>query len=342
MFMQPDDPRDIREEDFPRSSNRNEQLRFLLNYAVLAPSSHNSQPWLFRLREDGLDVLADRTRGLPVVDPHDRELTISCGAAIGTLEVAARGFGLFADVEAAPSEDADLIARVRLANGDAPTRDETLQFKAIKRRHTDRSVYSTDTPPSDLLDHLARDAAPLNVEVRHVTDEALKAQIAELVDQGDRVQFDDPHFRRELASWVHSRRLGSRDGMSASSFGIPDVLAPAARFVIRTFDMGKGIAAADAEKIMTGSPVLSLLSTPTESAEAWTETGRALARMLISLTSQGVCSSYLNQPIEVEALRPKLKEIVGTAQMPQLLLRIGYGEGGVLSVRRPVSGVMVE
>ena len=48
--------------------------------AVLAPSSHNTQPWRFRLRGGGIDPRADRTRALPVNDPGDRELTIIwCG-----------------------------------------------------------------------------------------------------------------------------------------------------------------------------------------------------------------------------------------------------------------------
>jgi hypothetical protein len=32
--------------------------------------------------DTAIDVLADRTRALPVNDPEDRELTISCGCAV--------------------------------------------------------------------------------------------------------------------------------------------------------------------------------------------------------------------------------------------------------------------
>lgn len=44
-------------------------LRHVVEYAILAPSSHNTQPWLFRISGDHVDVLADRRRRLPVVDP---------------------------------------------------------------------------------------------------------------------------------------------------------------------------------------------------------------------------------------------------------------------------------
>ncbi|NSW58742.1 MAG: hypothetical protein HPY44_22245 [Armatimonadetes bacterium] len=54
--------------DFPSGGPRQEQVRFLLGYAILAPSSHNSQPWLFRIVEDGLEILADDRRWLRVAD----------------------------------------------------------------------------------------------------------------------------------------------------------------------------------------------------------------------------------------------------------------------------------
>ncbi len=50
--------------------------------ATLAPSIHNTQPWRFEVHDGRLDVYADRSRGLPIIDPSGRQLAISCGAAI--------------------------------------------------------------------------------------------------------------------------------------------------------------------------------------------------------------------------------------------------------------------
>ena len=60
----------VSERQFPRDGTKSEQLKFLLNYAILAPSSHNTQPWLFKIVGDNtIELYADRTRGLPLVDP---------------------------------------------------------------------------------------------------------------------------------------------------------------------------------------------------------------------------------------------------------------------------------
>src|SRR5262245_55774431 len=60
-------------------------LRECLEAAVAAPSIHNSQPWRFRVTALGVDVFADRDRGLHVIDPIGRELLISIGAAVFNL-----------------------------------------------------------------------------------------------------------------------------------------------------------------------------------------------------------------------------------------------------------------
>jgi len=65
-----------------------EQAAFLLRYAILAPSTHNTQPWKFALVPGGIEVFADYSRRMPVVDPQ-QELLMSVGAAIFTLRVAA-------------------------------------------------------------------------------------------------------------------------------------------------------------------------------------------------------------------------------------------------------------
>ncbi len=57
----------------------NEQAVSLIRQAVLAASSHDTQPWLFRISTWAIDLHADRTRASPVNDPEDRELAISCG-----------------------------------------------------------------------------------------------------------------------------------------------------------------------------------------------------------------------------------------------------------------------
>lgn len=329
--------------DFPSNGTLEERIEFLIGYATLAPSGHNTQPWLFATGPDWVDVVADRTRALPVVDPQDRELAISCGAAVGTFEAAARRFSLQATVVSSPDSGfSDHLARITVSEGPQPNDGAIAVFKAIQKRRTNRSAYFMEDLPDDLMSKCRNTVESVDASVHFFEDGASVEAIADLVAEGDLLQFDDPSFRRELASWVHSTRLGSRDGMSGTGFGMPDILAPVARFVIRTFDLGNNVAAADEKKILAGSPALALLTSKSDTVEDWLNTGRALARMLLTLTSMGYTTSYLNQPIEVLALRPKLAEASGVSGYPQILLRVGRSaDNPEPSARRHVSDVIL-
>jgi len=65
--------------DQSRQSAKPGDMKSLLEYAVLAPSIHNTQPWCFAVSGAKIYLRADCTRALPANDPEDRELTISCG-----------------------------------------------------------------------------------------------------------------------------------------------------------------------------------------------------------------------------------------------------------------------
>lgn len=307
-------------------------LRRLVARAVLAPSSHNTQPWLFRIGGQWIDLFADRTRALPVNDPLDRELLISCGAALGSLRVAAAGAGQGIAVSLMPdAAEPDWLARVTLS-ADAPEAALASLSSVLDSRHTHRRAF------------LPRDVEPV---VRRAVGAAVALEGAELIDvdgpqreavarlvaEGDRLQWADPSWRRELAMWMHPRRHG--DGLA-----MPTLAAPIAQAVVRRFDMGRGVAAKDAE-LAAASPWLSVIATRQDAPPAWLQAGQALQRALLTGCAAGLQASYLNQPIEVTSLRPRLQAVLHSQAFPQLLLRWGHPERPAPAApRRPLAEVM--
>ncbi len=151
---------DLGRQEFPLTGFPLEQLAYLLRYAVRAPSSHNTQPWRFRLFDDAVELYADRTRALPVVDHDDRELVISCGASLLTLRTAIRHYGFEDDVQLLPDErEPDLLARIRLGAPRPPKFEEKHLFWAIAKRHTNRHSFDDREVPTGLVEELERAAA---------------------------------------------------------------------------------------------------------------------------------------------------------------------------------------
>src|SRR3954453_20953144 len=95
-------PWHIVEQEFPACGLPVEKWKFLLGYAILAPSSHNSQPWLFHIHDSEIELQADFSRACRKVDPQDRELIMSCGCALFHLRVAMRHFGCLGEMEILP------------------------------------------------------------------------------------------------------------------------------------------------------------------------------------------------------------------------------------------------
>ena len=353
----------ISESQFPKDGPNTEQLKFLLNYAILAPSSHNTQPWLFKIVDDNIiEIYADRTRGLPLVDPVDRALTISCGAALSHLLIAIRHFGYAHKLELFPdSNNKDLISRIIIDNDNTRKSniEESALFEAITKRRTNRLKFEDRELEESLISRLRsvlvndkeKETAVREGEKEEEGEKTVwfhiareldeKNSMADLIAEGDRIQLSDKRFRRELASWIHPNRSHSKDGMPGYAFGYNDIMSYMGPFVLRTFDIGKGQAAKD-RQLAAGSPTLAILGTRSDQRMDWLKTGMALSRILLAAQSENVWSSFLNQPIEVPELRPKVQELVKEEGkgFPQIMLRMGYGKEIKPTPRRSVEDVL--
>ncbi len=328
--------------DFPDSAPISEQLRYLLKYAILAPSGHNSQPWLFRVTSNSIELYADRSRALPVVDPDDRELIISCGAALYYTRLTMHHFGMATETELLTGgANQDLLARISHAGDYQATDDEDVLFAAISNRHTNRLPFARTHVPGDQVAALINDVIAEHAWFRHIHEGEEKHAVADMVAEADQIQASDKRFRRELASWLHPNRSKCGDGIPGYAMGIGEIASYVGPFLVRTFDWGEGQAAKD-RQLAEGSPLLFIIGTDEDNPLAWLYAGQALARVLLRATSLGLSASFLNQPIEVDPLRQMFGTLVGVEGYPQLLIRMGIGQPARPTPRRPVEEVVVD
>ncbi len=348
-----DDPWQVKAEDFPETGIDKAKLLFLTNYAVLAPSILNVQPWRFRITDGSMDFFADRSRMLPVADPAGRELTVSCGAALLNLRVAALAFGHDLQVETFPDRnEPDLLARLRLsAAGPASAADRRLR-DAILARRTDRAAFEDRQPQQDLLDELGQAARREGATLAFIHRIEDKRRAAELVAEAERIHLTTPEFRTEISDWIRRRQAEGYGPPAETSWGIggpaghtppaadgPDLFTQKAADLARTF-ASPDAAAAHQYASAEASPVLALLVTQRDTAREWLAAGQALERALLTATAAGLSASYLNPPIELVDLRRRLAPIFGLEGHPQVLMRFGYGQVTPPSPRRPVSAVV--
>jgi nitroreductase len=325
------EPRTVYDSAFPRGAAAEEQLRFMLNWAVLAPSVLNTQPWRFEVAGDAVRLYADRRRQLHRTDPEGRELAISCGAALFNLRLAARHYGYAVDVRVTPdAADPDLLAVLSLKKPWPPGADETALFRAIERRRTERRAFAPEAVAPAALRALQADARKEGARLLTLTAAAEKAALAERVADAMRTLGADPEVRAEFAAWLRSPRDPRPDGVPDTEQAILDLRA-GHRALVSTI-------AAATRDLAAGAPVLPVLSTERDDAAAWVAAGQALERVLLRAATLDLAASYLNAVVQDAAHRAWLAERAGGG-FPQVVLRLGHPlpRGG--TPRRRVSDV---
>jgi nitroreductase len=282
-----------------------------------APSIHNSQPWHLRRLADGIAVLEDLGRSLPVIDPHGRDRTISCGAAVLNARVALRalGYATVTDLLPDPSQP-ELIARVR-ATGHRPAGPADLALnESVRQRHTHRRVYrSHAVAEEDLLD--LRQSVVGEGGRLSVADPSARRRLAHLLRRAVRVQAADVELRNEIERWVR-RGTGADDGIPSQALGTSpfpvDSLVHAGH--------GGAPEASEVEEELARSTVLTI-STREDSRRDWVIAGVALERMLLAATAKGLVATFTDQALQIPELRLEVAEVLGIWGMPQVLLRVG-------------------
>jgi hypothetical protein len=325
---------------FPLWAGPSDRLRYVLRYAILAPSRHNAQPWLFEIEGDEARLYADHRRALPVADPQGREMFMSCGAALFNLRVAASHFGHATSVEvlASAGRRDGLAARLRLEERRASTPDMDELFRAIPVRRTNRLPLDSREPPAGLVTALLREARTEGALLRTVEDNE-RCAVAELVAEGSRIQWRTPRFCAELAAWSRPNGTRSLDGMPGYAHGMSNAASYLQRLRMRFANPGLVEADRDRRRALS-TRALVALSTRGDTAADWLAAGEALQRVLLRATAAGLYASYFNQPIELSDLRTRLRQTLGETGHPQLMFRLGYGLEVRATPRRPVGAVL--
>lgn len=314
-------------------------MRDLVRYATLAPSSHNTQCWRFRLAADSVAILPDLDRRCPVVDPDDHHLFVSLGCAAENLIQAAAAAGLDgqAAFNAGPEES--------VAIGLSPAQGvRSVLFEAIPQRQSTRSEYDGRPLPGDELRLLETAGTGQGVRVLLITERHTLETLLELVIQGNTAQMRDPAFVAELKDWIrfsHAQAVRERDGLASATSGNPSLPPWLGR---RLFDLVFTEAAENDKyaRYLRSSAGLAVFVSEADDKAHWVEAGRAFQRFALEATALGIRTAHLNQPVEVPALRAELARTLGIASgRPDLVVRFGRGPELPRSLRRPVEAVLV-
>ncbi|WP_221327264.1 nitroreductase [Actinoplanes sp. L3-i22] len=308
-------------------------LRRAAAAGIQAPSMHNTQPWIFRLRDGGIEVLADPARRLTVADRGGWALRLALGAATFNARIALAWAGTPAEVVLLPdAAEPEIIARLTPGRTRPPTYGETDLHAAIPRRHSNRQPFWPDPVPADVRVRLIEAARAEHAWLDLLVGMTALTGFSELAHSADRVLRRDERYQAELVTWTDTE--DAADGMPAyagAPVGEHQDLIPQRAFTGRRRPPGR-----DYEP----EPLVGILGTAGDRRIDQVQAGQALQRVLLTVTDAGLASSMISQPIEVPAARDQLRRSLSRTGFPQIALRIGFGHPGQRSPRRVVDDVL--
>ena len=313
-------------------------LRELVRCATLAPSSHNTQCWKFRLEDRAISILPDLSRRCPVVDPDDHHLFVSIGCAAENLLQAALANGLHGN--AVFDDFAGKVLRIALE----PTRVvATPLYNAIPERQSTRAEYDGQPISASELALLERAAQGNGVRVILLTGRAAMEKVLEYVVQGNTAQMNDRAFVEELKAWIRfsaDDAIRAGDGLYAASSGNPSVPSWLGRLLFGLFFTPKAENDKYAKHVRSSAGIAVFVS-EVENPAQWIEVGRCYERFALQSAAMGIRNAMLNQPVEVSTLRPQFATFLGVGgRRPDLVVRFGRGPKLPPSLRRPIDAVL--
>ncbi|KRB80035.1 hypothetical protein ASE01_00550 [Nocardioides sp. Root190] len=310
-------------------------VRRLVQFACLAPSVHNTQPW--RWRYDGLvlTLLADEDRRLTSSDPSGRNLTISCGAALHHLQFAARALACDAFVTLAPDHAPDgELARIRIHRVPGrPVVGEDIEL--IRSRCTDRRRFTAWPVPDHRMLQLCQVAEPWGVRAAAVLSDRDRIRLELLANRALTFLDLEAERRVEQDGWIDH---GPVDGIPLDHLpDAPNPLQARTRFRPGLLE--------DTRLVIHGGDRVIAIGAATDDRTSWLRAGQALSAVWLEAARGGLSVVPMSQPIEVESIRREIaKSVLGNAFQPHILLQIGLQAIGRRELprtpRRPVEEVL--
>lgn len=319
---------------------QNPDYLFMVEQAIKAPSGHNTQPWLFKINENSIEIHPDLNKALPVVDADNRELFISLGCATENLCIAASQKGYSSAISVS---DKGIITIELTKQGDIMPNS---LFGQIDTRQSNRRVYNKQIIPFDSLDVLK--AIPLEQNVNmHLYANGTPSfdTIKSYILKGNTLQMHDTAFTNELYQWMRFNKKhqnATNNGLSYAVFGAPNlpkfIVKPIMKKALNPKRQNKG----DEKKIQSASHFV-LFTTKHNTVSDWVNLGISLERFLLKSTEMGIAHSYLNPPNEIKELSVEMiKALNISAEYPAIILRVGYAKPMPYSKRRDVKEVIIQ
>lgn len=344
-----------------------QRIKTILEYAIMAPSGDNCQPWKFTVDGLKVDLHNDPHKDTSLYNLQQRASLIAHGALLQNIEIAAPSVGLKSEIQFFNDSEVDThIASITFTEC---TEANNPLLEAIQNRHTNRESYLpvkiSDTQKERWLTLPQKTGEKIWLGTR--SEEI--GNLASLLAYNDRLVFEVPdlhQFLFEQIRWSDSDVRETGDGLDIKTLGLSSMDQFAFKFlkhwdlVVLLKKVGfTRIIELKGKQLLQTSSAIAVLTIPGTKARDYIYGGQLWQRFLLQLSSEGLAA----QPVAGLAVllqlayEGKLENKISMAQKERLLnireellqltgidkesvilamFRIGQGKQGTCALRRPL------
>lgn len=312
------------EKEFPFQEEISKQIRFLLTVAVRAPSTHNCQPWRFKIENDRLFVYRDTNILLPQSDSTHRYAYISIGFLLH--HIIQIGEWLSMEPKHTLLMEGECVAEITFLK--ATKGKEAPQIvKAIFMRKNRRGVFEMKAIPQDVLAS-ATHADMLDLpfpEIKVLIGHGDISRVADATATVMRRVYAKTSFRREMSKWITPTGSSRKDGIPGYSLNQPAIMSWVLPTLIRFVNMGKVLAGLNKTAIAS-APAAFGFGAP-DTPLGWVSVGYAASHAVLTLVAHGFDYSVFVASIEYKDTRQSVGSIFGLRQPLEFLFVAGMLPG---------------
>jgi hypothetical protein len=333
--------------------------------AMLAPNSHNTQPWKVKVESENIFLLyGDAERILPAIDPINRQFYHTQGTFLELARLAADSLMFDAKItffpSGIPNKSQHLtkpVAKFLITPKDKCVHD--FLFLSLSKRQMNRSVYSGDWITEDEISILKKLTFASFVELKFVLGKENISNYFKPLHQAFATETNIREANEVSRVWFRTATsdiFSKRDGITLEGNGLSGLkLWLAKKFFIDLSPEGwhsesskqAGIDIAKAQ-IESSKGLVFFVTEGKDTALEWVKTGMDFMRFTLAIANESLAFHTMNQALEdyPDSLEyhEHLKQLLllGKKSRIQLMGRIGRSDYQFASPRRELNEILIK
>lgn len=301
-----------------KPSHLEKSINNIISIARLAPSVHNTQPWIVNIEDDELVISLKPERLLVYGDPTGRQSWISLGIFVESCVVAlsAEGFKAINVI----NQNEKVHIKTKPISGKIASDD----ISALKSRFTDRSIYKAIDIKEKQINEIVKAWHSSSVEVRVVRDREIINKCATLTQQGLMLAMSSPDFSKELSDYIVPT--------SSTPYGIPITTLKSGKIVSRFTKqlIAKGArrqkeANQEYNRWSSASAIVFILASG-DTKPYWLEAGRSYLRTSLAIEKLGLRQATSAAIVEASDFHEDIEKMLQSKKRILCMLRVGVSD----------------